>query len=200
MPAADLRGRYQVTAIEAICSRKSIRLPINDQSYTLAQLNAVPAHDAAQALEKCCGSSRWIRLLSDGRPYKSRTTLFATAKRIWFELEPDDWLEAFTHHPRIGDRDSLRTKFENTHQWASQEQLDTATASEEVLESLVTMNRRYEEKFGYIFIVCATGKSAAEMLEILNQRIKNSENEELQIAATEQWKISEIRLNKLLNN
>ncbi|NUO80414.1 2-oxo-4-hydroxy-4-carboxy-5-ureidoimidazoline decarboxylase [candidate division KSB1 bacterium] len=132
-------------------------------------------------------------------PFQTKEELCAAAEEAWFKLLPNDWLEAFAHHPKIGDVDSLRAKFASTRQWAEGEQAGVHEASEAVLLALAEGNAQYENKFGYIFIVCATGKSAAEMLAILQARLLNDHATELQIAAVEQSKITKIRLEKLLH-
>ena len=132
------------------------------------------------------------------RPFASAEALHAASDRVDASLERADWLEAFTHHPKIGDISSLRAKFANTKGWASGEQSGTASASEETLVGLADGNRDYEDRYGYIFIVCATGKSADEMLGLLRARLGNDPAQELRIAAAEQAKITRIRLEKLL--
>lgn len=135
-------------------------------------------------------------------PADDLVELLEDAEEIWFELSTDDWKEAFSHHPKIGDVDSLKKKFDAvdlvTTGWASGEQSGVNTASPQLLEALAEGNRQYEEKFGYIFIVCATGKSAEEMLGILHQRLRNSPEEEIKIAADEQNNITKLRLEKLV--
>lgn len=131
-------------------------------------------------------------------PFQNKEELLAAAEEVWFKLLPNDWLEAFAHHPKIGDLNSLRAKFASTRQWAEGEQASVSTASEEVLRALAEGNAAYERKFGYIFIVCATGKSAEEMLAILQARLPNEHATELFLAAVEQSKITRIRLEKLL--
>jgi 2-oxo-4-hydroxy-4-carboxy-5-ureidoimidazoline decarboxylase len=125
--------------------------------------------------------------------------VYAAADAIWLKLDRADWLEAFTHHPKIGDMDSLRAKFATTKEWAAGEQSGVNAANEEVLRGLADGNREYEQRFGHIFIVCATGKSAQEMLTLLRARLHNEADKELRIAAGEQAKITRIRLEKLLN-
>lgn len=132
-------------------------------------------------------------------PFQNEEELFTVAEEIWFKLLPNDWLEAFAHHPKIGDMNSLRAKFANTQQWAASEQAGVNTASEAVLHALAEGNAAYENKFGYIFIVCATGKSAEEMLAILQARLPNDHATELYLAAVEQSRITRIRLEKLLS-
>ena len=165
---------------------------------TLDDLNALPEPAAIDAFTKCCGAHRWAAQMAHARPFENAAALYAAADAIWEKLAKDDWLEAFTHHPKIGDMDSLRAKFANTKEWASGEQAGTASASEATLQGLADGNRDYEDRFGYIFIVCATGKSAEEMLGLLRARLGNEPAHELRVAAAEQAKITRIRLEKLL--
>lgn len=130
------------------------------------------------------------------RPYGDDERLFAAAREEWFALAPDDWREAFRHHPAIGDRESLRARFPHTAHLSAAEQRGVRDASDETLDALAEGNRTYEQKFGYIFIVCATGKSAAAMLASLRQRLNNDPSTELRIAAEEQAKITELRLRR----
>lgn len=146
----------------------------------------------------CCGSTQWVKQLENTRPFKNKEELLATSDSIWKSLSEKDYLEAFCHHPKIGDIDSLKKKFKDTAQFTENEQKGTSNASEQTLLSLQTANTEYAEKFGFIFIVCATGKSAEQMLEMLNQRLKNNRNTELQIAAEEQNRITVLRIYKLL--
>ncbi len=136
--------------------------------------------------------------MADGRPFRSRDTLMTAADTIWQNLEPSEWKDAFGHHPKIGDIESLKQKFGSTATWAEGEQSGVQTASDEILMKLAEGNKEYEEKFGYIFIVCATGKSAHEMHLLLEQRLQNDPEHELTITAEEQRKITRIRLEKLL--
>lgn len=163
-------------------------------------LNQLDEAAAKEALAKCCGARRWVERMAALRPFASIDALNEAADRIWWELEPADWLEAFTHHPKIGDRESLRQKFASTAAWASNEQSGTTAASEDVLAALAEGNQAYDRKFGHIFIVCATGKSAQEMLDILQSRLPNDPATELRIAAEEQRKITRLRLEKLIRS
>ena len=131
-------------------------------------------------------------------PADNLVELLEDAESQWWLCNEEDWKEAFTHHPKIGDLDSLKKKFANTAVWASGEQSGVNTAKDEILNALAEGNRLYEEKFGYIFIVCASGKSAEEMLGMLNERLKNNPEDEIRIAADEQNKITLLRLEKLL--
>jgi len=167
---------------------------------TLDHLNMLSVEEARAAFLRCCGATQWARQMTTRRPFADPDVLLAVADEIWAGLLQDDWLEAFAHHPRIGDLDSLRTRFAGTRAWAEGEQAGAATASEEVLYTLAEGNRAYEERFGYIFIVCATGKSADEMLDLLHARLPNTPVAELPVAAEEQRKITRLRLEKLIRD
>jgi 2-oxo-4-hydroxy-4-carboxy-5-ureidoimidazoline decarboxylase len=163
----------------------------------MARLNALPDGELHAALERCCGARRWCDALLAARPYASAESLHTEAGRIWRALDSADWREAFTHHPQIGDVAALRKKFA-TSQWAASEQRGAESATEATLSALADGNRQYRERFGYIFIVCATGKSADELLALLRARLPHSLDQELSIAAGEQEKILHLRLDKLL--
>ena len=154
--------------------------------------------DQARALlETCCGSTRWVARMLALRPFGTIAALLAAARNEWFSLMPKDWKEAFTHHPRIGDREALRARFPATHQLSEREQTGMAAASDQIIEALAQGNAAYERRFGYIFIVCASGKSASEMLDLLTARMQNDPVIEIRIAAEEQAKITELRLKQL---
>ena len=131
------------------------------------------------------------------RPFGSSEALQQAAASIWFDLSPDDWREAFSHHPRIGDREALERRFAATRHLSAREQAGVNDAPDDVLAGLLDGNRLYEAKFGFIFIVCATGRSAAAMLELLRSRLANHLDTELAIAAAEQAKITRLRLLEL---
>jgi 2-oxo-4-hydroxy-4-carboxy-5-ureidoimidazoline decarboxylase len=131
------------------------------------------------------------------RPFRTLEGLLTAARDVWFGLDRSDWLEAFSHHPKIGDRDALRQRFATTRHLSVKEQAGVDRASEEILDGLARANEKYEAKFGFIFIVCATGRSADEMLAMLHDRLKNDAVAEIWIAAEEQAKITELRLSKL---
>jgi 2-oxo-4-hydroxy-4-carboxy-5-ureidoimidazoline decarboxylase len=150
--------------------------------------------DARAILYRCCGSSRWVERVLARRPFGTRARLLAIARDEWFALQESDWREAFSHHPRIGDLESLRERFAGTSHLAEREQGGIAGAPGEVLAALAEGNRAYEQRFGYIFIVCATGRSAAEMLALLRARLQNDPGVEIHAAAREQAAITEIRL------
>ncbi len=148
-------------------------------------------------LLKCCGSSAWAERLSRLLPFNSIAELKKASDDTWFSLSENDWKEAFSHHPKIGDVGNLKEKFAGTATWAEGEQSGVKAANEQVLKALQKGNEDYEKKFGYIFIVCATGKSAAEMLALLKSRMINNPAIEIRIAAEEQNKITHLRLEKL---
>ena len=131
------------------------------------------------------------------RPFGTLDAMVDASHEVWFSLTPADWQEAFADHPRIGDRDALKKKFAETRHLASREQSGVDGAADEVLDALARRNREYERTFGYIFIVCATGLTAAEMLARLQVRLANDPVTELRIAAQEQSKITDLRLKKL---
>jgi len=166
--------------------------------HGLERLNQLPLIDAEEALTHCCGASRWVEQLIDQRPFASVEALREASTAAFATLAEYDWLEAFEHHPQIGDLESLKKKFAATARWAGNEQAGANGAGEETLRALAAGNAAYAEKFGFIFIVCATGKSAAEMLALLQARLPHSREEELKIAAGEQEKITALRLDKLL--
>ena len=163
----------------------------------LDQINAWTEDEASAQFKRCCGSTRWSVTMAKRRPFDNATALFESADEIWWNLSPADWLEAFAAHPRIGDLAALRAKFASNAEWASREQAGALAASDDVLGQIAQGNRDYEARFGYIFIVCATGKSAAEMLQILQQRLPNDPETEIKLAAGEQMKITRIRLERI---
>jgi 2-oxo-4-hydroxy-4-carboxy-5-ureidoimidazoline decarboxylase len=165
---------------------------------TLDQLNRSDEAEAAAALEQCCGASQWVERMVYARPFENLAEVLETSDTIWGECDVDDYEEAFSHHPRIGDVESLARKFAGTKAWAAGEQKGVEQADGAVIQQLAAGNAAYEEKFGYIFIVNATGKNAAEMLALLEARLGNDPKDEIMIAAEEQNKITRIRLRKLL--
>ena len=165
---------------------------------TLAELNNLPPAALKDALTKCCGAARWVEQMAAAFPVKDKQQLLDDAERIWLACSESDWREAFTHHPKIGDISSLKEKFASTSQWAEGEQSSVRHTSKQVLQALAEGNTQYEQKFGYIFIVCATGKRAEEMLALLQARLHNTPADEIKTAMGEQNKITKIRLEKLL--
>lgn len=161
-------------------------------------INAASPADSQAALFRCCGCAGWTAAVTAARPFASTEALFDVAAKSWAKASPADILEAFSHHPRIGDRESLRARFPGTHAWSSAEQGAVAEAAESVLDDLARANDDYEARFGYIFIVCASGRTASEMLGLLRARLGNDPDTELKIAAAEQMKITRLRLEKLI--
>lgn len=166
---------------------------------TLKELNSQSEEQVTTALNKCCVSVQWARLMANQRPYTSTSDLIAKAASIWYsKCSKEDYLQAFTGHPKIGDVESLKEKFAHTKEWAGKEQAKVDDANTDTLLALKKANSEYESKFGYIFIVSASGKSAEEMLAIVQKRLLNPPEEELRIAMNEQHKITVIRLIKLI--
>jgi len=165
---------------------------------TLEELNTLSQPQLSEELLKCCGSSSWVKMMMTYFPADSIEDILEHAGEMWYECNTDNWKEAFAHHPKIGDAESLTKSFASTASWAMGEQSGISIASKDTIAALAQGNKEYEEKFGYIFIVCATGKSAEEMLELLQERLNNKPEEEIKIAANEQNKITKLRLQKLL--
>ncbi len=165
------------------------------------EFNNLSKEKAYNALEKCCVSKGWIEKVIAKMPFSSTDKLIIEVASIWYtQCSESDWKDAFKGHPQIGDVNSLRKKFANTKKWANNEQAKVADADDEVLQELAKANANYLAKFGYIFIVSASGKSAYEMLQIIKMRLQNDVKDELHIAMAEQHKISVIRLVKLITN
>jgi len=161
------------------------------------RVDAAGPDEARALLRTCCGSSRWVERMMARLPFGGSEALQAAAREEWLALDTADWMEAFRHHPRIGDLEALRQRFGDTSHLATQEQAGVARASEEVLAALAAGNDQYENKFGYIFIVCASGLTAGQMLSILKARLANDPETEIRVAAGEQARITALRLNNL---
>ncbi len=188
------------------------------QNTWLDQFNQLSKEQAEAELFRCCGSRHFARQVAGHRPFANGEDLLQAADRVWISLSPSDWREAFSHHPKIGARIGARSgdltgdltkdltkdlkdpkeRFSATAHWAKEEQKGVEGSSEALLQSLAAENENYEKRFGHIFLVCATGKNAQEMLALLQERIHNDPEVELRIAAQEQGKITRIRLEKLL--
>ena len=161
------------------------------------RINAATPEEAAATLHRCCASARWVERVLARRPFASFGELQAVAKEAWSGLDRADYLEAFAQHPRLGaDPARLRERFV-TADWSTREQAGVTSADAATLEALRVRNAAYEERFGYVFLVCAAGKGAREVLTLLEQRIGNDPETELGVAAAEQAKITELRLEKL---
>ncbi|HKX30740.1 MAG TPA: 2-oxo-4-hydroxy-4-carboxy-5-ureidoimidazoline decarboxylase [Blastocatellia bacterium] len=164
----------------------------------IQRLNAASREEAFADLLACCGSIKWAQRMTDLRPYADWASIREAAERLWWELRPDDWLEAFASHPKIGERQAERNRSTQSAAWSAGEQSGIRDATEETLAALAEANRTYQDRFGYIFIICATGKQTAEMLAQCRQRLSNDPETEFRIAAAEQHQITEIRLKKLI--
>jgi 2-oxo-4-hydroxy-4-carboxy-5-ureidoimidazoline decarboxylase len=165
---------------------------------TLEELNALPRPEAYAALKACCGSSRWVEGMLERRPYTSTADVMEAAMSVWNAVGAPDWLEAFSHHPRIGERQPARGQNALSAEWSGREQRAVTGAPDTVKEELARVNREYEKRFARIYIVCASGKPAEELLAIAKDRLKNDPDTELRVAAREQGKITQLRLRKLL--
>lgn len=168
-------------------------------SVRLADLNALDDGAAVEAFLRCCGSTRWARALAAARPFTAVEAMTSAAESTWWSLDREDWLEAFAAHPKIGESGGAGgSRRSGGSGWSEQEQSGVADAAEQTHRRLADANRDYEVRFGYIFIVCATGKTADEMLVLLERRLRHDADEELRIAAGEQHTITQLRLRKLL--
>ncbi|MBL4754665.1 MAG: 2-oxo-4-hydroxy-4-carboxy-5-ureidoimidazoline decarboxylase [Flavobacteriales bacterium] len=165
---------------------------------TLEEFNALPPEELRKQLYSCCSSVNWAEKMATLIPYTSPDHLLNMAERCWHKCKEGDWLDAFNGHPRLGDIESLKKKFRSTADIAKNEQSGAAGASPEVLEELALGNKAYEKKFGFIYILFATGKTAKVMLSILRIRLNNDLQTEKIMAMVEQNKITKLRLEKLL--
>lgn len=172
--------------------------PDNLSNASLTRLNEMSESEARQKLLAVCGSERWVNRMIGRRPFASVDVVYSAADEEWFGLEKQDWLEAFSHHPRIGERNLAQPKFAATAVQSSKEQSGMAGASDEVRAEFAAGNAEYERKFGHVFLICATGKTGEEMLGSLRERLNNDGATELRNAAEEQSKIVRIRLGKLV--
>ena len=163
----------------------------------LSAWNALDAEAAVAALLSCCAARRWAQEVAAHRPYATAEDLFIGADSVWAKMEEPDWMEAFRAHPRIGERKAAHATAQSA-QWSRQEQSAAEAARKEVLAKLADGNLRYEQLFGFTYIVCATGKSAEEMLKILERRLASDRQSELREAAEQQRQITQIRLRKWL--
>ncbi|HVU45987.1 MAG TPA: 2-oxo-4-hydroxy-4-carboxy-5-ureidoimidazoline decarboxylase [Terracidiphilus sp.] len=164
---------------------------------TLAAWNGADEASALNAMIACCGSKRWARAMVALRPVPSVEELSVAADRAWAAMEEPDWMEAFACHPRIGEQKAAHAVAKSAA-WSAQEQSSTKQTTNQMVAELAAGNALYEERFGFTYIVCATGKSAEEMLAILNRRLASSREAELREAAEQQRQITQIRLGKWL--
>ncbi|HVJ92079.1 MAG TPA: 2-oxo-4-hydroxy-4-carboxy-5-ureidoimidazoline decarboxylase, partial [Labilithrix sp.] len=173
------------------------------ERWGMRYLRAMPEAELEAALRACCGSSAWVRAMLDERKkneeaFTSLEALKKIAAERWNKLGGADWDEAFKAHPRIGEKKADGVQSKVAHGWSTKEQSKVSEASQDVLDELRAVNKAYEERFGRIYIVCATGKTAEEMLAIAKERMNGDAETELRRAADEQRKITELRLAKLV--
>ena len=171
-----------------------------DRSKSLNQFNRLPRQRAIRLLLDCCGSKKWAQQMVGHRPFASEPEFMRAANSIWSTLTRKDWLEAFLHHPPIGETRAKAKQSVTASRWSSNEQSSAQMATPEVLQTLTSQNRAYTEKFGFVFLICAAGKSSEEILHALRQRLPNDPDAELRVAAEEQRKIMQMRLEKLLES
>lgn len=169
-----------------------------DRLHGLDLLNHLSRQKAVAAFLDCCGSKKWAEQMAARRPFASASALFECAKIIWASLDRNDWLAAFRHHPAIGAKKAARRRSAKARQWSNGEQSVAQKAPEDELRVLAAANQAYHAAFGYVFLICATGKTTEEILKSLQQRLSNDPEAELKIAAEEQCKITRLRLEKLL--
>ena len=165
----------------------------------LDKLNAFSEEHAEAELLKCCGSRHFASAMTAARPFADVDELLTRADSTWRSLSPEDWLEAFRAHPKIGEKNAAAVQSEEARRWSAQEQSGIRNAATDTLAELAAGNQAYEQRFGFIFIVCATGKSSEEMLAILQERLQNDADTEIAVAAQEQRKITRLRFEKLLH-
>lgn len=173
---------------------------MRDIHQNISDLKLLSRSQAGKALFHCCGSAVWSKMVYGALPVSDENNLRLVIDLAFAMMTDVDWLEAFGNHPKIGDVDSIRERFAATAHLASTEQAGVEGASEAVFAELADYNEKYFNKFGFIFIICATGKSAAFMLDALKKRIENDRTEELKNAAGEQKKITWLRLAKIGNS
>lgn len=165
---------------------------------SVRRMNQLSAELAEAEFLKCCGATRWAKQMTDARPFTDIGSVLSKADEIWASLDETDWLEAFRAHPKIGERKAAAIQSQQAANWSAQEQSQAEQAAAETKTAIAQGNELYEGRFGFIFIICASGKSADEILASLNERLGNDAGTEMRIAAEEQRKITQLRLKKLL--
>ena len=192
--------RFNIFPDGGVARLRVFAVPTRDgiTAARLRLLNSWPADVLKAALTNCCGSGKWVEQVASQRRFSGPAHLFDVAERAAAGLSKEDWLEAFSHHPQIGQKRTGASQSARATQWSEQEQASAGDASSEVQRELAEANAAYQARFGYIFIVCATGKSADEMLSLMKDRMSNAPEAELRIAADEQRKITRLRLEKML--
>jgi OHCU decarboxylase len=206
-PIDDMRStaRYRAAVAGNMVAEFLEHLSASDgrkenQNDVLARWNGLRPDEAAEEILPCCGSKAWARDMAARRPIIDEVDLLAGCDHVWKSLPESDWMEAFRSHPRIGESHSPAFGRARSTAWSGEEQGKVGTAGEDVKTALAEGNRAYEQRFNRIFIVCATGKSAPEILEILRRRLRNDETKELHEAAEQQRQIAHLRLKKWLSS
>ena len=171
-----------------------------NEASAIAAFDALPAHEAAPLLESCCGATAWINGMVARRPFRTLARLLETAEDVWWSLGPEDWREAFDHHPRIGERNAATAQSEQAQGWSANEQRVASTGGRDVQEALARANEQYERRFGHIYLVFAWSRTAEELLAILHERLTNDPATELRVAAGEQAKITRFRLMQMFES
>jgi 2-oxo-4-hydroxy-4-carboxy-5-ureidoimidazoline decarboxylase len=164
----------------------------------LARWNSLDAAEAAREALPCCGSQTWAAELAARRPIVDEPSLLETSEAIWHALPEQAWREAFDSHPRIGQQSAASHATTESLRWSAKEQHNVIADGDAKL-ALADANHRYKQRFGRIFIICATGKSSAEILRLLEARLHNDDSTELREAAEQQRQITQLRLKKWLN-
>ena len=168
-------------------------------TISIEELDSLPRIATAEILSSCCGSSRWTAAMVARRPFGTREALLRAADEEWNRLSPSDWLEAFAHHPRIGERRAAARVDARARRWSEAEQSSATDSDDRVKAELAEAQREYEARFGHIFLICAAGKSSEEILAALRNRIGNEPNSELRVAAEEQRQITRLRLKNTID-
>jgi 2-oxo-4-hydroxy-4-carboxy-5-ureidoimidazoline decarboxylase len=168
-------------------------------STKLDRWNRLSAREAIEDMLPCCGAMAWAREMVARRPLRDENSLLVAADEVWNSLGEQDWVEAFSKHPRIGERKAPVAASAQSGSWSEQEQRNAASGGNTMQQALAELNREYEQRFGRVFIICATGKSAAEILDVLRRRLQNDDATELLEAVEEQRKITNLRLKKWLD-
>lgn len=166
----------------------------------LARWNSLDPATAARETLPCCGSQAWAAALAASRPIADEATLIDASSSIWLALPKEAWLEAFDSHPRIGQKHAQSHATEQSLRWSAQEQHTALSEDDKAKLALEEANHRYEQKFGRIFIVCATGKTSTEMLRIFEARMKNDATTEMRETAEQQRQITQLRLHRWLES
>ena len=167
---------------------------------SLSDLNALPPRAAETLLSACCGAPAWVKAMLDRRPFSTVDEMLSASDEICARLSPDQWMAAFAHHPRIGERSTAAPVSDAARRWSEGEQSASASSDDDVRREVAEAQRLYELRFGYIFIICASGRSAEEILGELRARLQNAPDVELRAAAEEQRKIARLRLEKLVGS